>query len=284
MENIKSLSETGEHDIYLSFSEAFADYELQLNKSQLLTMLHRRGWVPELSFGAFHEGRLVSFTLNGIGMFNGFKTAYDTGTGTIEAFRGKGLASAIFSHSIPFLKEAGVNQYLLEVLRHNTIAVSLYKKLGFEVSREFNYFKAERDKLIRPSNSTPPGVQLKPVDLQQIESLTGFLDFTPSWQNSFEAIKRKADDFKIFGAFKDGELSGYCVFEPVSGDLTLLAVNRKHRRQGIGNALLNHALKFSQNQSVKCLNTEISCKPLTRFLVANGITLRGRQFEMIKSI
>jgi ribosomal protein S18 acetylase RimI-like enzyme len=284
MEIIKSLSDLNEQEIYKAFADAFADYELQLNKEQLLVMLYRRGWVPELSFGAFFEGRLVSFTLNGIGMFNGSKTAYDTGTGTIKSFRGKGLASAIFKHSIPFLKGAGVKQYLLEVLQHNTAAVSLYKKLGFEISREFNYFSEEAGKISPPEKPLLYSLQIKAVTLSQIESLTNFQDFPPSWQNSFEAIGRNPEDFKIFGACQEQELVGYCVFEPVSGDITQLAVFRNHRRKGIASGLLANALKSNQNDAVKCINTEISCTSINSFLQSNGITLKGKQFEMIKQL
>lgn len=281
---IKSLSEISEYEIYKAFAEAFTDYELQLNKSQLLAMLSRRGWAPDLSFGAFYEGRLVSFTLNGTGSFKGIKTAYDTGTGTIEAFRGKGLASKIFKYSIPYLEGAGVSQYLLEALQHNNAAVSLYKKLGFEVSREFNYFSEEVDKLSLPTPVLLPGLEIKPVSLPQIEAPDSFRDFTPSWQNSFEAIGRNLKEFKISGAILDGEMVGYCVFEPLSGDITQLAVGRGHRRQGIASALLENALKFNQNDSVKCINTEISCESLTGFLESRGITLKGKQFEMIKQL
>ena len=41
-----------------------------------------------------------------------------------------------FQHSFPVFKEAGVKQYLLEVIQHNTRAVDLYKKMGFEITRE----------------------------------------------------------------------------------------------------------------------------------------------------
>jgi ribosomal protein S18 acetylase RimI-like enzyme len=83
--------------------------------------------------------------LNGIGIVNGVKTVYDSGNETIKVFQGQGLASKIFTHSIPILKEAGVSSYLLEVLQHNTSAVSVYKKLGFQVSREFNYFSEPKE-------------------------------------------------------------------------------------------------------------------------------------------
>lgn len=67
-------------------------------------------------------------------------TAYDTGTGTLKEYRGTGLGTEIFRHSMPHLRRAGVGQYLLEVLQYNTRAVSVYRNLGFETVREFNYF------------------------------------------------------------------------------------------------------------------------------------------------
>ena len=140
IETIKSLKSISFNILFDAFNKAFKDYEIQFNEQELSSMLKRRGFIPELSFGAFDNGKLISFTFNGIGYYNGIYTAYDTGTGTVTEHRGMGLAAKIFNHSIPFLKEAGVSQYLLEVLQHNTKAVSLYKKLGFKVSREFNYF------------------------------------------------------------------------------------------------------------------------------------------------
>ena len=135
--NIKSLEKIGFEAIAKAFNEAFCKYEIQISKQELSLMLKRRGFVPELSFGAFDDERLVSFTLNGIGSYNGALTAYDTGTGTLEEYRGKGLASEVFNYSLPFLRKSGVSQYLLEVLQHNTTAISVYKNQGFITPREF---------------------------------------------------------------------------------------------------------------------------------------------------
>ncbi|MDR1504997.1 MAG: GNAT family N-acetyltransferase, partial [Prevotella sp.] len=144
---IKSLSETDFGVIFHAFNQAFADYEIQLNRQQLQTMVKRRGYNPGLSFAAFEGNEIVAFTLNGTGNFNGIATAYDTGTGTLKRYRGKGLATQIFEYSIPYLREQNIKQYLLEVLQHNTKAVSVYKNIGFEVSREFNYFRQENEKI-----------------------------------------------------------------------------------------------------------------------------------------
>jgi ribosomal protein S18 acetylase RimI-like enzyme len=284
METIKSLRGISFGHLYEAFQEAFKDYEMQLNKVQLQTMLHRRGFVPELSFGACINKKIASFTFNGIGDYNGLKTAYDTGTGTIKAFRGQGLASKIFTHSVPFLKDAGIEQYLLEVLQHNPKAVSIYRKQGFEVSREFHYFMQNNDDIRFYSKSTDEAVRIKQIDLTQAESANTFCDFTPAWQNSFEAVKRKPGDFKIMGAFQGLKLVGYCIFEPNSGDVTQIAVDKSFRRKGIGTLLLKETLKFNQHDAVKIINTEINCESITAFLFANGIPVKGKQFEMIKKL
>jgi ribosomal protein S18 acetylase RimI-like enzyme len=139
-QEIKSLEKTDIGAIYKAFNQAFADYEIQITEEQFNVMIKRRGFNPELSFAAFIGNEIVSFTLNGTGIFNGILTAYDTGTGTIKEYSGKGLATKVFEYSIPYLRDANIKQYLLEVLQHNTRAVSVYKNLGFEVTREFYYF------------------------------------------------------------------------------------------------------------------------------------------------
>ena len=79
-------------------------------------MLDRRGYNPQLSFGVFFEGRLISFVLNGTGMYNNILTAYDTGTGTVPSFRGLHLTQKIFTFSLELICQQGVRQYVLEVL------------------------------------------------------------------------------------------------------------------------------------------------------------------------
>jgi hypothetical protein len=103
MIQIKSLKGIHFDRIFKAFNAAFQDYEIQLDKAELQSMLERRGFVSDLSFAVFNDDEIVAFTLNGIGTFNSMETAYDTGTGTgtIEEFRGQGLASQIFEYSIP---------------------------------------------------------------------------------------------------------------------------------------------------------------------------------------
>ncbi|MEZ5105157.1 MAG: GNAT family N-acetyltransferase [Draconibacterium sp.] len=284
MYEIKSLDGFSLNVLFNAFQSAFSDYEMQLNKAELATMLERRGFVPELSFGVFDEGELVAFTFNGIGNFNRIKTAYDTGTGTRKEYRGKGLASTIFEFSIPYLKEAGISQYLLEVLQHNTKAISVYQKLGFEVTRELNYFVQQKENVISGKKDKPVGYEFKQVKINFNYDLPKFYDFHPSWQNSFDAVMRNTENFKMNAAFFRGEVVGYCIFEIGTGDITQIAVDEQHRRKGIATVLLNQMLQLNKHHSVKCINTEIQCQSITRFLDFFSISLKGKQFEMIRRL
>lgn len=270
--------------LFEAFQEAFKDYEMQLNQDELLHMLHRRGYTPQLSFGAFAGEKLVSFTFNGIGRHNNKFTAYDTGTGTIEEFRGKGLAGRIFEFSIPHLKDAGINQYLLEVLQHNTTAVSLYKRMGFEVSREFNYYTESSSQLYLPPGDSISSCQIRASSLKEKDQMRSFWEYEPSWQNSFDAVERSPEDFLFLGAYIKGELSGYCIFEPVSGDITQLAVDRRFRRKKLASLLLLEVLKSNRHDSVKAINYPIDDGGFAGLMKSFGITLRGQQFEMIKQL
>ncbi len=282
--NIKSLQSTGFETIANAFNEAFCKYEIQISKQELSLMLKRRGFVPELSFGAFDDERLVSFTLNGIGSYNGALTAYDTGTGTLEEYRGKGLASEVFNYSLPFLRKAGVSQYLLEVLQHNTPAINVYKKQGFITTREFCYYRIKQSEIMLRKYNISPGFCFHEISLDQVSCCTPFLDFMPSWQNSFESIARSQEEFTFLGAFYNQKLVGYCILEPRSGDITQIAVDIKYRRQGIGTSILSHALRFNDNECIKIVNTDINCASISGFLESNSISISGKQYEMIKKL
>lgn len=281
---IGSLGNTSFDNIFRAFEQAFADYEVQNNKEQLRSMLTRRGFDPDLSFAAFENDEIAAFTLNGVGDYNGMPTAYDTGTGTLKQYRGQGLATKIFEHSIPYLRRHGIKQYLLEVLQHNSNAVSVYRKLGFETTREFNYFIQDNSQIHNEIEVADIQYSIRHISIPEMNSVSEFWDFYPSWQNSFEAIRRAATDFICLGAFMDNDLRGYCVFEPVSGDITQIAVHEQYRRKGIASLLLKEMTGLNKYNTLKVLNTDVSCDSITAFLEAKNIQARGKQFEMIKNI
>ncbi|KAF0202444.1 MAG: hypothetical protein FD170_1911 [Bacteroidetes bacterium] len=284
MIEIRNLAQVNNHDLFTAFSEAFRDYEITLDKNEHERMLRRRGFNPELSFGAFDHGKLVSFTCNGIGTFNNLFTAYDTGTGTLKEYRGQGLASEVFKASIPSLVDAGIRQYLLEVLQHNEAAISVYRKLKFEVSREFNYFVSEASALSIKEKSLHEGYNLRKITLSELNNTESMCDFHSSWQNSCEAIVRSPEAFVISGVFSGNMLVGYGIFEPASGDITQLAVLPECRRKGIATVLFAEMLTLNQHNNIKAINTDTNCKSIGPFFASHGLALKGKQYEMIRTL
>jgi len=281
MLQIKPLSNTNLDQLFQAFHEAFLDYDFQWSKSQFISMLDTRGYNANLSFGAFEDDQLVAFTFNCIREYDGVKTAYDTGTGTLKGHRGQGLAETIFRHSIPFLRQNQVKCYLLEVLHSNSKAISLYEKLGFEKRREFYYFNQEKVEMA-PSNLK------QNVDVRRIQRFEdidfSFCDFNPPWQNTYQSIQQKWNDLISLGAYSNDLLIGYIVFESQSTDISQIAVSRKFRRSGVGTLLWNEAKQLMNREGIKIVNVPTDCNSLLTFLKSKNIHPSGKQYEMIQHL
>lgn len=281
---IRSLSDTSSNKLFQAFRDAFMDYEMQLDQHELDNMLKRRGFDPELSFGAFDRDRLVAFTFNGTGKFRGVKTAYDTGTGTVKAYRGQGLAGKIFQYSIPWLKKAGIRQYLLEVLQHNESAVKLYRRLGFEVTREFYYYVMKKADLNLQPVPVGSAYHLEKADVPELLEAFDFSDIVPSWQNSNDSIRRGLTRFSAMTIRYRGEVIATCIYEPGSGDITSMAVSPGHRRKGLGTSLLDTVIRDISSDVVKVINIPTDADGVTAFLSSCNMQHSGKQFEMIRAI
>lgn len=279
---IKSLENIDFDTLFRGFENAFSDYEVAFDKEEVRSMLIRRGYESRLSFAAFADGEIVAFTLNGIGQFNGIPTAYDTGTGTVKDYRGQGIAGKIFSHSLPFLKEAGISQYLLEVLQNNNKAISVYRKMGFVTTREFDCFRQDIAE-IRNIDAVRPDTafRIETIDADAVIGAKTFCDFTPSWQNGFESIERGKPELMCLGAIHSDRLVGYGVIDRTTGDLTQIAVDREFRCKGIASLLLREAVSMMETGFIKVLNIPADDSALHSFLSDRNIPLMNRQYEMI---
>lgn len=281
---IHSLEALPFKDLYAAFSEAFGDYELSLNADGLQRMLKRRGYHPALSFGAFSEGRLVSFVLNGTGTYHDLLTAYDTGTGTVPSFRGLRLTHQIFERSLEPLHRYGVRQYVLEVLQHNHKAVKIYRQLGFETRREFDYYSVGLNDIVPALQAGHAACRIVPADLEDCLARREWFDFQPSWQNDGASLKRGIDGLDVLGAYEREVLVGFVVFEPASGDIASIAVAKEHRHKGIGKSLLGSAVGLLQSDVCKFTNVECGCESVGGFLASLGLTPKGQQFEMVRKV
>lgn len=286
MIKIKQLTGTSFETIHGAFANAFSDYvePFDLTLEQLKYMVERRGCNLELSFGAFSGNELVGLTLNGIGLWKGELTAYDTGTGVVKEFRKQGIATRMFNESLPVLRDKNIAQYLLEVIKSNTSAYELYKKAGFKVCRELDYYKTEKDKIGQAEFEEHNGVDINTIANPDWELFKSFWDFHPSWQNSIDSINRKIDHFVILGVFENDKIIGYGIIEKHTGDIPQLAISKSKRRKGFASKLFYSLLDKTSSEHIKIINTANVYEPFKHYAEKLGIPEGIGQYEMIMKL
>ncbi len=286
MIEIKQLSNTSIEAIYHSFNRAFEDYvePVQMTLSQFQHMIERRGYNAEISFGAFDGGELVGFTLNGQGSWQGIETAYDTGTGIIKRYRKQGLATRILEESLELLRKKGIRQYLLEVIKTNTKALDLYRKAGFNVTREFDYFVESYTELDLPDPVLPISYEYRENIRIDWDRFRQFWAFEPSWQNSIESINRKPDAFKTIGIQFNKQIIGYGIIEPESGDIPQLCIQPEYRKRKLASALFAKLTTHSKSDKIKMINTQSSYLPQQDFMSSLGFSTGIGQLEMVRKL
>lgn len=163
-------------------------------------------------------------------------------------------------------------------------AIKIYRKLGFETQRNFNYYSAKLSDIVPVLQVNHTACRILPSDLKNCLNQTAWFDFHPSWQNDRASLERGIDNLDILGAYEREELVGFVIFEPASGDISSLAVAKDYRRKGIGKSLLKSAVSHFQSDVLKFTNVDCDCESVTGFLSSLGLTPKGQQFEMVRKI
>ena len=267
-----------------TFVKAFSDYQIkmEITKEQFKEMNVRRGLSYELSAGAVDdEGKMVGLALNGADFWDKKLTAYDMGTGVVPEFRGKGVADGMFDFLIPKLRQSGMNQYLLEVIRSNEKAYNLYKKKGFRETRQFECFTAEVASLNLKSTIDADSISIKPMEKPEWSLFESFWEWRPSWQNSVNSVKRSQSRKVVLGVFKGSRCVGYGIIYPESGDIPQFAVKKTFRRQGVGTLLMKALAREARKERLTVVNVDSSSQATLDFLTNLGFKNFAGQYEMV---
>lgn len=283
LRDCRFLNEDYFPQLYEAFIEAFSDYVIPfaLTEEQFRNHIVLNAVDLHRTVGFLEKGRLVGFSLNGFGKWNGKPTAYDAGTGVVPSRRRQGLSNAMFHMMLPVFLEQGVEQFLLEVVTTNVGAVNLYEKLNFYPVRELALLQCD-DKL-SPARGQPPGVEIKEILEPDWKQLTTFWDGKPSWQNSVEAVIRSRQMKRILGAYSNEKCVGYMVFSSKFGRVAQIAVDRNYRNRGVGTALV-HAMQsgMADGFSMQVINIDKSLAATVNFFLNLGFYERLSQHEMIR--
>ncbi len=263
--------------------KAYEDYPIPVSLSapELSYMLERRGYDSTISVGAFDKDDLVGFIFNGIGEWNGRLTAYDTGTGLIKEYRRRGIATKLFDASLPLLRQRDVKQYLLEVLQTNKAAYELYCKKGFKVTRKFDCFVSPVADIRIHEGKLNEKFHIQTIEKPDWELLSSFWEFSPSWQNSIDSLKRKIKYLTILGAFENAYLTGFGIIENHTGDIPQIGIRDSYRRNGIATNLLKALLEYSVSDEVRIINSSSDYEPFRLFAESINIAQGLGQYEML---
>jgi ribosomal protein S18 acetylase RimI-like enzyme len=283
MINYSLLENTDIEALHKTFVNAFSDYQVKIDLPlwKFRNMLLRRGYNSQISMGAFENGELVGFVLNGLRNWNGKLTAYDVGTGVIGKYRKQGITGNLIQNIKEMLKEAEVKQYLLEVIKSNTAAFELYKKSGFKIIREFKCFKLDKSNHIPDTKYKVEHIEK--IELNDWEKTTEFWDFKPSWQNSVDSIN--AVDTLCYSIVRlDNAVVGYGVIDKKTGDIAQIAVDKNYRRKGIAGSIISDLINSTESNKISILNVDDQCKSMLEFLHDLGFEDSVGQYEMVLNL
>lgn len=282
---IRFLNRAPFDEVHGAMAEAFADYALDMSymtREVLRCRAVKNGVDFAASPGAFLDGRLVGLTLVGVGIWAGEPAAFDACTGIVKAHRGQGLAGRLFEAALPGLRRRGVSRFLLEVLQENAPAIKAYERTGFRITRPLACYQCGDLELAR----APETCAIRLVERDILDTFAAELDWQPSWENSFRAIRAIPDEVRLYGAFDGSLCTGLVVYYPTLRWIMTLLVKRSHRNRGIGKALLDHALgRLDRNgRPVRANNVDPADAATATVLQRCGFKTFTSQFEMVYEI
>lgn len=275
----KTLANVDVEELLAVFNYSFSDYivPFHLTKEVLVSKIITEKLDMNLSVGAFEEGKLVSFILQAEKLENGQKIIYNGGTGVVPESRGKGLVRKMYDFIIPVLKERNADVLLLEVIEGNEAAIRAYENLGFTKVRKLLCFKGNINSGIKND-----AVVIKEMKDFQWERLQSFWDIEPSWQGSVYVLNPMPENYQALGAYWDGNLVGYIIYNPGAGKVLQIAVHKDYRNQGIGARLFT---AITDGQPIAINNVDDTSKEAAVFLDQKiGLQNWLSQFEMKRSI
>ncbi|WP_462254208.1 GNAT family N-acetyltransferase [Ekhidna sp.] len=270
--DIRLLSEEDFTPLYNAFKIAFTNNAVafQPSNEEFDHRLHFKLFLDRsISAGSYDGEEMTGFILHTAGIYQGIPTAYNGGTGVLPGFRNQKTAENIYEYLIPKIQQKFLARILLEVVETNKNAIALYEKIGFTFKRRFKCYK-----------------QLNPFKMESRIAIEegsiadvnfNFNDFEPSFIDSSDHLKKGNEKVIVS---KDGDtITGYVIFQPHLARISQLAVDRIHRQNGVGEALLSH-LQNLVDRPLTIMNIPEDEFGFDKFLNRCGFENQVNQYEM----
>jgi ribosomal protein S18 acetylase RimI-like enzyme len=154
----------------------------------------------------------------------------------------------------------------------------------------FTYVNEVQTFVKKVTAAAPPGraeVVIRPVRFDEMASLAEIerAAFEPLWRHSAQSLAlawRQAISFDV--ALLDGRLTGfqYSALGEVGAHLCRMTVHPEAQRQGVGSALLNHALNDYDRRGLRqvSLNTQADNRPSQRLYEKFGFSATDQRYPL----
>jgi len=269
MYQFRPLQETSLQQLAECFNLAFSDYEqsIRFTPESLKYYLTASAVDLSLSFGAFCGEQLVGFILNSSGIYHNESAVFDAGTGVVPEHRGKKVFSRLFDYTAEQLHHRGIAKYYLEALQTNHLAVSIYRKKGFSVAREYAVLAA--------SGTKPDGKQ--PIASIPYEDFSAFpvkFSVDPSYEHCAHTINQNPQLYEVLCL----DHRAYCIYAKRNGAILQMHYNDLEALKEVLSALI------SRYPSAWAKNVDYGCPDVIGMLTEIGFAEIMKQYEMVKDL
>lgn len=278
---IKNLEDVELEKLVSVINLSFSDYivPLQMTLEKLESKIIAEDIKLKLSTGVFDADKMVGCMLHGLRDSDQGLVVYNAATGVIPDYRGRDLVRKMYAHLLPELQKLQVKKMMLEVITVNHAAIKAYEKMEYTVARKLDCYTGKLQ--VRKNN---PVTTLREIDSFDWTGFISFWDINPSWQNAAQALENSKEHCRTIGAYENGLLVGYAIFNPASRKINQFAVAAAYRGKGIGSQLFFYINEVVDQQEVYVYNVDNTAVSAMGFLKSLGLRQEIAQFEMNRMV
>lgn len=267
---VQNLGTTPFEQLLDCFLAAFEDYYVPMPKE---ASYYKDRWKAALvdyhcSYGMFDNGKLVGFIVHGIDTRNGWKTAFNTGTGVRPEYRGQKIVKKIYQKALDELRSKGIQKCTLEVITDNTKAVKAYESVGFKATRVLKCYSG------RLKDLSAHKLEIEEIDFNRMKvaELPGQAHY--SWD--FQAPSLQKASYHYFNVLKKGERVAYFVIEMKRGTIAQFEILSQYPEAWED---LFAAIRVV-SENVRIINLDASLKEKMAYIETLGLDNSLDQYEM----
>lgn len=290
---LKRLRECTLDEAVAAWNSGFAGYYVDVSTTadKFLNRMYREDLSASLSIVAWVDGKPAGLVMNGVRTIGGQKVAWNGGTCVVPELRGRGVGAAMIEAVMELYRQAGVERAVLEAFVQNEPAISLYRKMGYQLVDRLLFLERTDPFADRPfAHRLPHRYTLRSVRPHEVGRLPFYRSAAP-WQTQWQSAK---EGEALIALDPAGEAVGYALYERVyeeSGAIKNISLLQCEARPELAEAdevLRIMLAELFAPHDVSCrrstFNLPASRQRLLRLLAAEGFQPKVEQVYLEKQM